>query len=560
LNKVQKAVQKATGVEYKTFKALSFKKQVVAGVNFFIKVQADDQFLHVRAHQGFTPEDVSFSAVEQGHTADDEIEYFTKNKVEVTRNLLPTDVVPLHYDLSLVPDLKNYTFDGTVVINVKVKKEGLKQFTVHSNDIKISSVVFGESNKGTCAFNEKDTTVTFTFDSALPAGDGKVTIVYQGQLNDKMAGFYRSKYVLNGEERVAATTQFEPTDARRAFPCWDEPEHKATFSVTLTVDKKLVALSNMPIVSETAKDEKKVVKFDNTPIMSTYLLAFFVGETECVEGKTREGVTVRVYTPVGKTEQGKFALDVGTKTLSYFTEYFGIPYPLPKLDMIAIADFSAGAMENWGLVTYRETALLIDEKNSTLSGKQRVAYVVAHELAHQWFGNLVTMEWWNNLWLNEGFATWVGNLAVDHLFPSWNIWTGFVTEYFARALSLDGLEHSHPVEVDVANSGQINEIFDAISYCKGASVIRMIAEFLGEADFKKGLHAYLSKHSYKNTVTEDLWTALGTASGKPVALNMNCWTKHIGYPYIKVSRTTDNQLNITQHRFVASGKTLASSP
>eukprot|EP01094_Clydonella_sp_ATCC50884_P017334 TRINITY_DN2999_c0_g1_i1.p1 TRINITY_DN2999_c0_g1~~TRINITY_DN2999_c0_g1_i1.p1 ORF type:complete len:463 (-),score=132.41 TRINITY_DN2999_c0_g1_i1:21-1409(-) len=377
---------------------------------------------------------------------------------------------------------------------------------------------------------------------------------FEGVLNDQMAGFYRSRYSVEGEERFMAVTQFEPTDARRAFPCWDEPSLKATFSVSLTVPTNRTALGNMPAEEEQVNGDLKTIRFGRTPIMSTYLVAFLVGEFDVVEDVTKEGVVMKVYTPLGKADQGKFALEVGKNTLSFYTDYFAIPYPLPCLAMVAISDFSAGAMENWGLVTYRETALLIDSATSGVSNKQRVAYVVAHELAHQWFGNLVTMEWWKELWLNEGFATWVGNLAVDHLFPAWDIWTKFSSDYFARAQQLDSLRSSHPIEVEVYSSDEINEIFDAISYCKGAAIIRMIASVLGLDAFKKGLQIYLKRHQYGNAVTDDLWQALQESSGVDVKSLMDVWTKHTGYPVLHAALSSATTLHVRQHRFLSSGE------
>ncbi|KAL6056357.1 Aminopeptidase [Balamuthia mandrillaris] len=473
-----------------------------------------------------------------------------------TRVLLPKDVIPLKYYIHLTPNFDDFTFHGLETVDIKVNTS-TKTLTIHSRDIKIDSAkVDGQS--ATISYDEKEETVTFTFDEALKEDASKLEVDFRGTLNDQMAGFYRSKYMVGDKEKYMATTQFEPTDARRAFPCWDEPAVKATFEVTLTIPAELQALSNMPQDSKVTNEKgQNVITFQETPIMSTYLLAFIVGEFDYTETQTKEDVTVRVYTPVGKKEQGRFALDVGAKILSYYSDWFDIPYPLPKLDMIAIADFAAGAMENWGLVTYRETALLIDPENSSVSQKQRVAYVVAHELAHQWFGNLVTMEWWKELWLNEGFATFMGNQAVAQLFPEWNIWTQFVTDYIARALELDGLKNSHPIEVEVSSSAQVNEIFDAISYSKGASVIRMVANYLGEERFQKGLQIYLGRHKYANAVTEDLWAALAESSGLPVKEFMDNWTKAVGYPVLSIEETEKAGVYATeQQRFLSSGETV----
>ncbi|XP_023932531.1 puromycin-sensitive aminopeptidase, partial [Lingula anatina] len=392
-------------------------------------------------------------------------------------------------------------------------------------------------------------------------GPGKLHFSFTGILNDKMRGFYRSKYTHpNGETRHGAVTQFEATDARRAFPCWDEPAVKATFDVTLVVPKDRVALSNMPVESETALESDsnlKVLKYGRTPVMSTYLLAFVVGEFDYVEAKDADNVLVRVYTPLGKKEQGQFALEVSCKTLPFYKNYFKLGYPLPKIDLIAIPDFALGAMENWGLVTYRETALLVDPENSSSSAKQWVALVVGHELAHQWFGNLVTMEWWTHLWLNEGFASFIEYLCVDHCFPEYDIWNQFASTDFTRALELDALKNSHAIEVPVGHPSEIDEIFDAISYSKGASVIRMLHDYIGDESFKKGLSDYLTKFSHKNTFTEDLWASLEQASGKPVAAIMNTWTKQMGFPVLKVSDKQEGSnrvLTITQEKFCADGK------
>ncbi|XP_046357527.2 puromycin-sensitive aminopeptidase-like [Haliotis rufescens] len=477
---------------------------------------------------------------------------------------LPKDVVPSNYNIRLKPDLDAFVFQGQEAIDVEVKKS-TDTVTVNSLDITISEVTYhadeaGDSSLAAEVSMDKEAeTATFKFPSALQPGKGVLKVNYTGELNDKMTGFYRSRHTMpDGGKRIGAVTHFEATGARRAFPGWDEPAVKATFDITLVVPKDKTAVSNMPVKSDTPdKDPKwRVVEYDRTPVMSTYLVAFIVGDYDYVEGKDADGVVVRVYTPVGKKEQGKFALDVAVKTLPFYKEYFGIPYGLPKMDLIALADFLIGAMENWALVTYRETALLVDPTNSSATAKQHVALIVGHELAHMWFGNLVTMEWWTNLWLKEGFASWIEYLCVDECFPEYDIWTQFVNMDLGRALELDALHTSHPIEVPVGHPSEVDEIFDAISYCKGASVIRMLHDYLGDEDFRKGMNKYLTKHSYQNTESEDLWASLGEASGKPVAKMMDTWTKQMGFPVIKVSERQDGDkcvLTVSQEKFCADG-------
>ncbi len=475
---------------------------------------------------------------------------------EQERVVLPGDVCPRRYSITLEPDLERFTFNGTEFVDVEVAV-ATRRIVLHATELELHSVVLERNGMSRRAekieINQEDETVALDFGETLPPGPARLWIEFTGQLNDKMRGFYRSVYHVEGQERYMAVTQFEAADARRAFPCWDEPARKAVFEVTLVVPGDRVAVSNMPPVRIDSRDDgRKTVRFAETPVMSTYLLAFIVGEFDHIETQTKEGVTVRVYTPLGREEQGQFALDVAARTLSFYHEYFGIAYPLPKMDFLAIPDFAAGAMENWGAVTYRETAILVDPVESSAGTRQRVAIIVAHELAHQWFGNLVTMDWWTHLWLNEGFASWIEFLAVDHLFPEWEMWTQFVFSDFGRALSLDGLKSSHPIEVEVRDPKQISEIFDGISYSKGASVIRMLAAYLGAEVFRRGLQRYLERHQYANATTEDLWQALSEESGKPVKHIMDTWTKQTGYPLLSVEMDGGG-VGLHQTRFFLSG-------
>ncbi|MBU1000753.1 M1 family metallopeptidase [Patescibacteria group bacterium] len=482
---------------------------------------------------------------------------------------LPVHVRPERYKIMLKPDLDKFTFTGQVTIDLLLDKP-TKQITLHAVELEIEAAEFIHQQRKTWAgkisYDPSAETATFTFPKKIQKGKGKLKLIFKGVLNDKMRGFYRSQYEVDGVKKHLAITQFESTDARRAFPCFDEPSQKAIFDVTLIVASNNTVISNT-IKSDLIEHENsylqmatadhKIVAFKTTPKVSTYLLAFIVGEFEYIEAplrKDRVGQSeqlVRVFTTPGKKNQAEFALDVAVKCTRFFEDYFDIPYPLPTLDMIAIPDFAAGAMENWGAVTYRESALLIDEERSSSANKQWVALVIAHELAHQWFGNLVTMKWWNDLWLNEGFASFVEYFAIDHIFPEWDIWTQFVATEMRDAFSLDSLKNTHPIEVEVSDPAEISEIFDRISYSKGASVLRMLMSYLGEKDFQNGLRHYLKKFAYQNAETSDLWTSLEIVSGKPVKKIMECWTTEPGHPVITVSEQ-GSKLKLTQSRFFSS--------
>lgn len=428
--------------------------------------------------------------------------------------------------------------------------------TLHVKELSISNVEFKKFTSSfkikSLRFNPKAETAAFIFYKKIPKGKGELTLKFKGILNSKMRGFYKSSYEHQGKKKHLATTQFEATDARMAFPCFDEPAQKAIFDVTIFAPPGMQAISN---TQETAVQEHsggyRAIQFAPTPKMSTYLLAFIVGDFESIEGKTKSGVTVRVFVTPGKKHQAKFALGCAIKTLEFYNNYFDIPYPLPILDLIAIPDFSHGAMENWGAITYRESALLVDAEHSSAANKQWVALVIAHELAHQWFGNLVTMHWWTDLWLNEGFASYIEYLAIDHIFPHWDVWTQFAFNDLGVALKLDGLKSTHPIEVEVRHPDEIGEIFDEVSYSKGASVIRMLAAYLGEKDFRDGLRYYLKRHAYQNTKTTDLWTAFSRISKKPVSQIMRNWTRQPGYPVVKIFERPESYL-LTQKRFFSS--------
>ena len=471
----------------------------------------------------------------------------------VPHERLPGNVEPVKYDIHVDIDLKNFRFKGHERVTLRVV-ERTETITFHAKGLTIplSSVTLRLPDMcGTVAvtgleFSADGEACTVRLARAMDPAEfaaAQLILDFEAPLGDTLCGLYRAPYdavdPATGAKtrKYMAVTQFEATDARRAFPCWDEPERKAEFMLSLDVDAALTALSNMPVASVTEHDTgRKTVRFATTPVMSTYLLAFVVGEFDSVAAHTAHGVEVRVYTPRGKSALGRFALDVGVWALDFYTDYFGIGFPLPKCDMVAITDFDAGAMENWGLVTYREAALLIDEATSSSQARQRVATTVTHELAHQWFGNLVTMRWWNDLWLNEGFATYIETYSAAARFPQWDFWATFLMQDFFDALQMDAKPSTHAIDVHVARTSEIGEIFDSISYSKGAALIRMLATHLGSDHFRDGLRLYLQRHRSGNTTTADLWAALREVSGVDVARLMHCWTQRPGFPLVRVSR------------------------
>lgn len=477
---------------------------------------------------------------------------------------LSNHISPVSYKLTIRPDLESFTFSGNEIIKINIEKE-VNKITLHSKDIDIETASISYRGKiknikqftSKITYDIKNETATLHFKDKI-LNSAELHISFKGIINENLRGLYRSKYILDGKEKYLATTQFEATDARRAFPCFDEPAHKATFEVSLIVSDKHSAISNtLPTDIREHSAGYKIISFAPTPKMSTYLLAFIVGEFEFLEGQTKPAkpgsvqTQVRVFTTKGKSHQAKFALEVAIKSLEFYNEYFDIPYPLPTLDLIAIPDFESAAMENWGAVTFRETAILVDEENTSLSNRQWVAIVIAHELAHQWFGNLVTMEWWTDLWLNEGFASYMENFCVDAMFPDWHIWDLYVSDRYALALRLDSLSNSHPIEIKVNHPDEISEIFDMVSYAKGSAMIRQVAEYIGHDKFRDGLRHYLKKHSYKNTNTVDLWNSFEKISKKPVNKMMSLWTKETGYPLVTISKKK-NEFYLSQERFFSS--------
>ena len=459
------------------------------------------------------------------------------------------DATPINYQLTFEPDLKKFIFFGTETITVSYKKPTNK-ITMHCAELKIKSCIVKSEDdiiSSTPKTNEEKEELSIKLSKKIK-GTVTISLEFQGILNDRLLGFYRSQYKQNGKTKYLATTQFEAADARRAFPCWDEPEAKATFEISIIADNKFTAISNMPVISKKKLKNKTLYKFGKTPVVSTYLIYLGVGEFEYLTSKTGK-VQIRVITTKGNKSKGKYSLDLGKKLLTSYEKYFGIKYPLPKLDLIAIPDFAAGAMENWGAITFRETILLYDPKTSSTRTKQFIAEVISHEIAHQWFGNLVTMKWWNDLWLNESFATFMATKFVDKFYPEWNLWDQFIEDAMNSAMGLDSLKTTHPIDVTVNSPAEIREIFDVISYDKGGCVLRMLENYVGETNFRAGLKNYLSSFKYGNAQGQDLWDAIGKASKMPVSAMVNSWLKQPGFPQVEISQN-DKSLVLKQSRFL----------
>lgn len=475
---------------------------------------------------------------------------------------LPRHVIPTRYDLRLEPDLASATFAGqeTVALTIRERTTDIVLNAVELNIV--SATVEGPSGTvqdATIVLDEAAERCRLTLGTPLMPGTYELHMTFAGKLNDKLRGFYRSTYKdQKGTTHTIAATQFEATDARRTFPCWDEPDFKAVFATTLVIDPALTAVSNTAVRSEAIEAGKKVVRFADTITMSTYLAAFIVGRLDTTE-PTRVGHTpIRLWAIPGKAPLARFGQEIAAASLSFFERYYGIPYPGDKLDLLAIPDFASGAMENLGAITFRETALLVDQQSATHGELERVADVVAHENAHMWFGDLVTMSWWNGLWLNEAFATFMEMLAVDAWKPEWKRWDTFGISR-AAALSVDGLHNSRPIEYPVRAPKDADAMFDVLTYEKGASVLRMLEQHIGPTVFRDGVRDYLKTHAYGNADTKDLWLSLGKAARQPVPELMDGWIFQPGYPLITASLSSSNELVLTQQRFtylpVSSGET-----
>jgi len=463
---------------------------------------------------------------------------------------LPTNVVPTHYTLALAPDLKTATFSGVESIDVNIA-EATQSITLNAIEIKFQSVeIFpnGPQQTGTVSLDPAEEQATLTFPKTIPAGNATIKIRYTGILNNELRGFYLSKTA----RRDYAVTQFEPTDARRAFPCFDEPAFKARFDISLTIDSGDTAISNTPIVSDEPGpgQGKHTLAFATTPKMSTYLVAFLVGDFQCIGGQ-QDGVALRVCATPDKVAYTSFALGVAKFALHYYDDYFGIHFPLKKLDLIGIPDFEAGAMENFGAITFRESDLLVDPKTASLGAQENVARDIAHEMAHQWFGDLVTMQWWNNIWLNEGFATWMENKPVAAMHPEWNI-PQLVAANEQQTLNVDAQPTTRPIRANASTPAEINQLFDSIAYGKASDVLLTVENYLGEETFRKGVHAYLAAHEYGNATAQDFWNAQTAVSHKPVDKIMESLVVQPGVPGLTFGDPANGEVPVAQTRFFLS--------
>lgn len=466
---------------------------------------------------------------------------------------LPRHVLPRRYELTLTPDIPAATFAGELDADVVVH-EATPEVVLNAIELEIDQAwvtAGGQRLDATVRLDEQTERATLTLPRPVEPGDAVVSLRFRGVLNDKLRGFYRSRFTDEaGAERFLATTQFEATDARRAFPCWDEPDCKARFAITLVVDEDLTAVSNAAVEhDEPAGDGTRRVRFAETMVMSTYLVAFVVGPLECTAPLDVDGTPTRLVHVPGKGHLTAYGAEVAAFSLRYLADYFDLPYPGDSLDLVAIPDFAFGAMENLGCVTFRETLLLADPQHATQSELQNVVDVIAHELAHMWFGDLVTMKWWNGIWLNEAFATFMELKVTDAFRPDWERW---VTFGLARttAFDTDGLESTRPIEYDVVSPEDAGGMFDVLTYEKGAAVVRMLEQYLGEERFRAGIRQYVADHRYGNTDTTDLWDAIEAATGEPVRRIMDSWIFQGGHPILTVESLDDGRrLRIGQERF-----------
>lgn len=457
---------------------------------------------------------------------------------------LPQVASPENYKLTFTPDLEKATFEGDETISLKVLKP-TSEITLNAVDIDFHDVTItsgGSSQKAKVTPEKEKEMVVLSVGKPLAPGPATVHITYTGILNSEMRGLYLGK---DDQGRKYAATQFEATDARRAYPSFDEPDYKATFDITAVADKGQVSISNYKVVSDTpGPGDKHTVKFATTAKMSSYLAALVVGNFEYIEGSA-DGIPIRIYSTPGKKEMGRFVLGAAEQVVSYFDKYFGIKYPYGKLDLIGLPDFSAGAMENTGLITFREVILLIDEQHGSIGLKKTIASVTSHEIAHMWFGDLVTMKWWDDVWLNEGFATWAASKPLLGWKPEWNFDLDDVSGN-TGTLNTDSLANTRPIHQAAETPGQIQELFDGIAYGKAAAVLNMLEAYLGPETFRAGVREYVKQHSYGNATADDFWTTLAKVSKKPVDQIMPTWVKQAGVPIVNAkAQCSGNSTSVT---------------
>jgi aminopeptidase N len=470
---------------------------------------------------------------------------------DTTPGKLPKTVIPVHYAIELTPNLESLALAGTEVVDIEVR-EPTARLTLNAVEITFDTVTVDDNAQhADITLDAPAETATFTFPQPLAAGAHRLRIGFMARINSFGRGLYFVDYPTGAGRKRMLSSQLEPADARRIFPCWDEPAFKASFALTVTVPRAFLAVGNMPVVSEEpAGADLKRVAFAATPKMSSYLFVFTTGELERLTAQAN-GVTVGVVTTSGKSQQGRFALDNAVKLLDYYNDYFGVPYPLPKLDLIAVPGGFGGAMENWGGIVFFESRLLFDPTVSANSLRRPIFSILAHEMAHQWFGDLVTMGWWDNIWLNEGFASWMQSKAETHFYPEWRTWlNGAGSKQYAMAL--DARRTSHPIQQPVADQSEATATFDGITYSKGQALIRMLENYLGENAFRDGIRKYMAAHAYGNTTTADLWQALESAAGKPVTGIAASFTEQDGVPLIVAETRCDGgtqRMTLRQDRF-----------
>lgn len=472
-----------------------------------------------------------------------------------TPGQLPKTVVPRRYAIRIEPDLEKLTTRGSVAADIEVLQP-VNEISLNALDLKITKAALQQENGLTVGVKAKlkpeKQLLVLGLSKKIHAGKYRLTLEFSGNISEQAEGCFYAKYSTPNGRKIMLATQMEPTDARRVFPCWDEPVFRAKFDMTAVLPENFKAFSNMPIQSETRlKNGRKEVAFATTPPMSSYLVALIAGELETLEDEA-EGVKLRVVTTEGKSAQGRYALDAAKKLLAYYNDYFGIKYSLPKLDQVAIPGGFDGGMENWGCITYNESVVLYNPASSSPQTQRDIFVTVAHEMSHQWFGDLVTTAWWDNLWLNEGFATWMETKATDHFNPDWQMWLSADTEKSA-VMSGDAQRPTHPIQQSVANESEANDAFDSITYQKGGAFLRMLEDCLGEEQFRNGIRHYLSAHALSNATTADLWNALEEVSGREIHSFASGWTEQPGLPLVKVNADCVNGrelISLQQERLV----------